>query len=139
MGKSHSKKGIENWPTWKVLSVTWGAMILFCVLLYLTASMRNTLFGYVVCGLYILLGLAMVFKFEDIGSALFEGNIRWFKFVWGNLFCLNDAEIQSRELKVESGPLGLKFHIGITFFVGLGLIAMSIWAIVMLSTNSLFE
>jgi hypothetical protein len=138
MGKSHLKKGIENWPTWKVLLVTWGVMIIFIVLLFLAASIHNTLFGYVVFGMYILLGLAMVVKFEDIGSALFEGNIRWFKFVWRNLFYLNDAEIQNRELRVESGPLGLKFHIGITFFVGLGLIAMSIWAITMLSKGSLY-
>jgi len=52
MGKSHSRKGIENWPTWKVLLATWVSMIIFFLLLYLMLSIGNTLFVYVVDGLF---------------------------------------------------------------------------------------
>ena len=138
MDKSYSKKGIENWPTWKVLLVTCGAMIMFCVSLFLAASIRNTLFGYVVFGLYILLGLAMVIRAETIGSALLEGSQRMLRFIWRRIFMMREENIQKKLDEVESGPLGLTFHILITPFVGAGLIAISIWAIVMIYRGSLF-
>ena len=139
MGKSHLKKGIENWQTWKVLLVTWGAMIIFIVLLFLATSIHNTLFGYVVFGMYILLGLAMVTRAETIGSALLEGSQRMLRFIWCHIFMMHEGNVQKRLDEVESGPLGLTFHILITPLVGLGLMAISIWAIVMLSRGLLLE
>ncbi len=139
MGKSHLKKGIENWPTWKVLLVTWGAMIMFCVLLYLTASIRSTLFGYVVCSLYILLGISMVIRTETIGSSLFEGNRRMLRFIWCHIFMMREGNVQKRLDELESGPLGLTFHNFITPIVGALLIFISIWAIIMLSRGSFFD
>lgn len=139
MGKSHSKKGIENWPTWKVLLVTGGSMIMFCVLLFLAASIHNAVFGYVVFGLYILLGLAMVIRAETMGSALLEGSRRMCRFIWRRIFMMREENIQKKLDEEESGPLGLTFHIIITPFVGAALIFISIWAIIWLSRGSLFD
>lgn len=122
-----------------MLLVTWGAMIMFFVLLFLAFSIRNTLFGYVVFSLYILLGLFMVIRAETIGSALLEGSQRMLRFIWHRIFMVREEVVQKRLDEEESGPLGLTFHILITPFVGLGLIAISIWAIVMLSRGLLLE
>jgi hypothetical protein len=131
MGKSHSKKGIENWPTWKVLLVTWSAMIMFFVLLYVVLSTSSTLLEYVVYSLYIMLGLAMVIKAGTVGSALFEGNRRMLRFIWRRIFMMREENVQNKLHEIlESGPLGLRFHIVITFFVGVWLIASSILFII---------
>ena len=97
-------------------------MIMFCVLLYLTASIRNTLMGYVVFSLYIMLGLAMVIRF-----------------IWRRIFMMHEGNVQKRLDELESGLLGLKSYVVITFFVGLGLIAISIQAMIWLSRGSLFD
>ena len=140
MGKSHSRKGIENWPTWKVLLATWVSMIIFFLLLYLMLSIGNTLFGYVVDGLYILLGLAMVIRAETIGSTLFEGNRRMLRFIWRRIFMMREENVQKKLYEiVESGPLGLEFHIFITPFVGAVLIFISVLSIIWLSRGMLFD
>jgi hypothetical protein len=147
MGKSHSQKGIENWPTWKVLLVTWGSMIMFFVLLLLMVSTSSTFLGYVVYSLYIMLGLAMVIKAGTIGTALFEGNrrmlifvnLQMLRFLWHRIFMMREDTVRKRLDEMESGPLGLKFHIVITFIIGLWLIGYSVMFIVWLSNGSLFE
>ena len=138
--KKSSQKGVQNWPTWKLLSVYLGSMIIFFLLLYLMLSIGNTLFGYVVDGLYILLGLAMVIRAETIGSTLFEGNRRMLRFIWRRIFMMREENVQKKLYEiVESGPLGLEFHIFITPFVGAVLIFISVLSIIWLSRGMLFD
>ena len=114
-----------------MLLVTWSAMIMFFVLLYVVLSTSSTLLEYVVYSLYIMLGLAMVIKAGTIGTALFEGNRRMLRFIWRRIFMMREENVQNKLHEIlESGPLGLRFHIVITFFVGVWLIASSILFII---------
>ena len=109
-----------------------------CLLILFPVTFSSTLLGYVVFSIYICVGLAMVIKTEDVGSAIYEINYRITSIVWKNLLHMNEAEITKRRIKLEDTPAGFKFTIGITFFVGLGLIAISIWAIFMLAEGKMF-
>ena len=136
--KKSSQKGIENWPTWKLLSIYFGSWIIFFFLLHLMVTTSNNVLKYVVYSLYILLGLFMVLRSETVGSAIFESNrrtmrflhLRMLRFLWCRIFRMNEDKLRKRLDEMESGPGGLKFHIIVTFFVGIWLIASSILFIV---------
>jgi hypothetical protein len=139
MKKENKNTGVENWPTAKLVVVVIGSMLLFLALLLAVATFRNLLIGYIVFSLYIILGLAMVIEHEVIGGAIFEASMGMLVWVGRWIFMMKEDKLQKHLREIESCPSGYNFNIGITLFVGLGLIAISIWAIVMMAKGGFFN
>jgi hypothetical protein len=131
--KEKSPEDISERPSGKMVVLVTGSIILFLALLFMNAFLENRLIGYFVFSVYLILGFVIVFRYKIIGKAIFTANYTVLPWVWRHLFRSSQEKIRQRVTEFKALPIsGYAFHLGITFIIGLGLIAFSTWSFIML-------
>jgi hypothetical protein len=136
--KDDNLEDISDRLSGKMVLLVMGSMIAFLVLLYITAVLENRALGYIVFSVFLILGLAMIFRYKVIGTAIYRANLTICSWVWRHVIRLSEEKVQKRKTEFKASFLGYNYHLGITFIVGLGLITVSIWSFIMLCLGQFY-
>jgi hypothetical protein len=115
------------------------SLIVFLAILYGAAVSKNRVISWVFILVYLFLGVVMVFRYKVVGSAIYRANITISSWIWRHVFKISEQKIQQKITKFKTLPVyGYTYHLVITFIIGLGLIAVSIWSFIMILQNRYF-
>jgi hypothetical protein len=131
--KNKNQEDISERPSGKLVLIVMGSVIAFFASLIVMAVLEIPAVGYFVFSVYFTLGLVMVFRSKMIGTAIYRANLTMFIWVWRNVLKSSEEKVQQRITRFKANPLhGYKYHLVITFIIGLVLVALSIWSFIMI-------
>jgi hypothetical protein len=137
--KEKNSVEVSERPSGKMVLYVISSLIVILVLLYFTAVSKNRVISYIFLLVYLFLGVVMVFRYKVVGSAIYRANLTILSWVWRHIFKLSEEKVLQRIIKFKALPVyGYTYHLVITFIIGLGLIAGSIWLFIMILQNRFF-
>ena len=137
--KDDNSEDISDQPSGKMVLIVTCSFIAFFALLIVMAVLEIPVVGYFIFSVYFDLGLVMVIRYKMIGTAIYRANLTMLSWVWRHVFKSSEEKVQQRITRFRANPLhGYKYHIVITFIIGLVLIALSVLSFIMIYQNRFF-